>query len=213
MLLREPPQGSERSLEHHGPNDQPLDVLSRRGAGRGARELPRSDAVRCLRVRPEDLDAVFATKLSQRNERVGQRPASRCLATDSPAESGKEPVDVRSGPGDFIRKGPRIGGRTEGVMGHPQHLVKREVLPIHRLQHAADLGDAQVANVPQHPNEAEAPNVAVSVFGLVRRGARSPGEEPLTEVVLDGGDGHPGDSTQLGNPHPFLQGRLDNHDG
>lgn len=58
-------------------------------------------------------------------------------------------------------------------MGHAEHLVAGQGRIVDRSQHLADLLDAQAADLPHHPDEAQPVDVHVGVGGLVGSGGLS----------------------------------------
>jgi hypothetical protein len=154
-----------------------------------------------ISVGAEQLQVTLLAKAAQHGDRLGQGEQRRPFEQDDPAALGDQGPHVLLSLPPFLRVRSGAFPRRRRVLRLTEQIVKVGSRVIERPEHFVGDRYWQPADVDQRPRQAEPAQVGLVIDSLVRASPLTLRNQPLPHVVLNGGDGHPAASAQLGYPH------------
>jgi hypothetical protein len=194
MLLGQPSQGNQRDLEDDRSDDDvlhgfgPRPLRTRVCPRRHVLDLALGQPKGSLGIRGEHPGAVVPAQTAQRQERLGEGPATGSVRAYLPPAILEELIDVEACGNGVVASKLWSRRGAERLMGDTEEPVKRDVFISNRVEESPDGVNPEGADLSESPDEPKPMDVVVPVLGLIRRGGNSWRQEPLAQVVLDRGN-------------------------
>jgi hypothetical protein len=175
------------------------------------RDLFDREPLGSVRIGAEQLQVTLLAQAAEHGDGLGKGVQRRPFEQDDPAALGDQGPHVLLSLPPFLSVRSGAVPRCRRVLRLAEQVVKVGSRVVQRSEHFVGDRYWQPADVDQRPGQAEPPQVGLVIDSLVRASPLALRNQSLPHVVLNGGNGHPAASAQLGYPHserPFSNSPL-----